>query len=163
MIILITGGSGFIGSNLIKLAISRGHKIINVDAMSYAASKESLKKLENNSNYFFENADIRNRENVDAILAKYIPETIIHLAAESHVDRSIDAPIDFIQTNITGTFNMLEAALNFWNNRGKPDNFRFQHISTDEVFGSLPSDPTILFNEDTPYNPRSPYSASKAS
>ena len=163
MIILITGGSGFIGSNLIKLAISRGHKIINVDAISYAASKESLKKLENNSNYFFENADIRNRENIDAILAKYLPETIIHLAAESHVDRSIDAPIDFIKTNITGTFNMLEAALNFWNNRGKPDNFRFQHISTDEVFGSLPSDPTILFNEDTPYNPRSPYSASKAS
>lgn len=113
-------------------------------------------------NYAFEKVDIRDRAALDACFAKHLPDVVMHLAAESHVDRSIDGPSDFIETNITGTFNMLEAARSYWVSAGKPDSFRFHHISTDEVFGSLPSDPSVQFTEDTSYDPRSPYSASKA-
>ena len=116
-----------------------------------------------NPNYFFEHADIRNRNALDAIFENFKPDAVMHLAAESHVDRSIDGPADFIETNVNGTFNMLEAARSYWQASGKPKTFRFLHISTDEVFGSLPNDPAVQFTEQTPYDPRSPYSASKAS
>ena len=111
----------------------------------------------------FKKADIRNRKSLDTIFAKHKPDMVMHLAAETHVDRSIDEPIDFFETNVTGTFHLLEAAYAYWHASGKPKAFRFHHISTDEVFGSLPNDPSVKFTEDTPYNPRSPYSASKAS
>jgi dTDP-glucose 4,6-dehydratase len=113
--------------------------------------------------YTFEQANIRDRVALERVFATHQPDIVMHLAAESHVDRSIDGPGDFIETNITGTFNMLEAARRYWVEQGRPGGFRFHHISTDEVFGSLPSDPEIIFTEDTPYDPRSPYSASKAS
>jgi len=112
-------------------------------------------------NYAFEQVDIRDRAALEAVFAKHTPDAVMHLAAESHVDRSIDGPADFIETNVNGTFNMLEAARSYWQAHGKPEGFRFHHISTDEVFGSL--GPTGMFTEDTPYDPRSPYSASKAS
>jgi dTDP-glucose 4,6-dehydratase len=163
MKILVTGGAGFIGSAVIRLAIERGHSIVNLDALTYAACLENLAPVADNSRYAFERADIRDRSALDRSFAKHKPDCVMHLAAESHVDRSIDGPSDFIETNIAGTFNMLEAARGYWEENGKPDHFRFHHISTDEVFGSLPSDPDILFTEDTPYDPRSPYSASKAS
>jgi len=115
----------------------------------------------NHPNYAFEQVDIRDREALANVFAKHTPDAVMHLAAESHVDRSIDAPADFIETNITGTFNMLEAARSYWQAQGRPVTFRFHHVSTDEVFGSL--SPTGMFNETTPYDPRSPYSASKAS
>ncbi|TDE32972.1 dTDP-glucose 4,6-dehydratase, partial [Antarcticimicrobium sediminis] len=111
----------------------------------------------------FVQADIRDRAALDAAFAAHQPDAVMHLAAESHVDRSIDGPGDFIETNITGTYNMLEAARAYWIGQGKPQGFRFHHISTDEVYGSLPADPSVKFTEDTPYDPRSPYSASKAS
>jgi len=112
--------------------------------------------------YTFEHADIRDRDALERVFATHQPDIVMHLAAESHVDRSIDGPGDFIETNITGTFNMLEAARKYWTERGAPEDFRFHHISTDEVFGSLPADPAVQFSEATPYDPRSPYSASKA-
>jgi len=136
---------------------------VNVDALTYAACLENVASVSQNSKYFFEHADIRDRNALDTIFAKYQPDRVMHLAAESHVDRSIDGPADFIETNVNGTFNMLEAARTYWQAHGKPETFRFHHISTDEVFGSLPSDPAIQFTEETPYDPRSPYSASKAS
>jgi len=136
---------------------------VNVDALTYAACLENVASVSQNSKYFFEHADIRDRNALDTIFAKYQPDRVMHLAAESHVDRSIDGPADFIETNVNGTFNMLEAARTYWQAHGKPETFRFHHISTDEVFGSLPTDPSIQFTEETPYDPRSPYSASKAS
>jgi dTDP-glucose 4,6-dehydratase len=163
MKILVTGGAGFIGSAVIRLAITQGHDVVNVDAHTYAACLDNVASVADSPLYAFEHADIRDRAALDRIFAAHQPGMVMHLAAESHVDRSIDAPSDFIDTNITGTFNMLEAARKFWEARGKPDGFRFHHISTDEVFGSLPPDPSVLFTEDTPYDPRSPYSASKAS
>ena len=163
MKILVTGGAGFIGSAVVRLAIARGHDVINVDALTYAACLDNVASVADSPHYAFEHADIRDRAALDRIFAAHQPDMVMHLAAESHVDRSIDAPSDFIDTNITGTFNMLEAARKYWQACGKPDIFRFHHISTDEVFGSLPADPTVLFTEDTPYDPRSPYSASKAS
>jgi dTDP-glucose 4,6-dehydratase len=162
MKILITGGSGFIGSALVRLAISRNHKVINVDALTYAACPTSLEEMSNSPNYAFEKADIRDRPALDLIFSKYKHDCVLHLAAESHVDRSIDNPGNFIETNVIGTFNLLQASLNYWRENGCSDAFRFQHVSTDEVFGSLPADPSVKFVEDTPYNPRSPYSASKA-
>ena len=161
MKILITGGAGFIGSAVVRLAIARGHHVVNVDALTYAACLDNVACVADHSNYTFEQTDIRDRPSLDAIFTKHAPDTVMHLAAESHVDRSIDGPADFIQTNINGTFNMLEAARSYWQAQGRPETFRFHHISTDEVFGSLAS--TGLFTEDTPYDPRSPYSASKAS
>ncbi len=161
MKILITGGAGFIGSAVVRLAIARGHSVVNVDALTYAACLENVARVADHPNYVFEQVDIRDRAALDAVFAKHSPDTVMHLAAESHVDRSIDGPADFVETNINGTFNMLEAARHYWQAQGRPHGFRFHHISTDEVFGSL--GPTGLFTEDTPYDPRSPYSASKAS
>lgn len=163
MKLLITGGAGFIGSAVVRQAIVRGHSVVNVDALTYAACLDNVASVADSPNYAFEKADIRDRGALDAIFDKHQPDAVMHLAAESHVDRSIDGPGEFIQTNITGTFNMLEAARGYWTERGKPEEFRFHHISTDEVFGSLPNDPRVKFTEETPYDPRSPYSASKAS
>ena len=161
MKILVTGGAGFIGSSVVRLAISRGASVGNVDAVTYAACLNNVANVANHPNYAFEQVDIRDREALANVFAKHTPDAVMHLAAESHVDRSIDAPADFIETNITGTFNMLEAARSYWQAQGRPVTFRFHHVSTDEVFGSL--SPTGMFNETTPYDPRSPYSASKAS
>jgi dTDP-glucose 4,6-dehydratase len=162
MKILVTGGAGFIGSAVIRRAIGQGHSVVNLDALTYAACLENVASVSDDRCYTFEEADIRDRSALDAILARHLPDAIMHLAAESHVDRSIDGPGNFIETNVMGTFHLLEAARAYWNGRGRPEDFRFHHISTDEVFGSLPPDPTLRFTEDTPYDPRSPYSASKA-
>ncbi|MCH2094013.1 MAG: dTDP-glucose 4,6-dehydratase [Rhodobacteraceae bacterium] len=162
MKLLVTGGAGFIGSAVVRLAVQRGHHVVNVDALTYAACLENVAPVADNPLYAFEQADIRDRSALDAVFDKHRPDAVMHLAAESHVDRSIDGPGDFIETNITGTFNALEAARKYWSETGKPANFRFHHISTDEVFGSLPADPSVQFTEETPYDPRSPYSASKA-
>lgn len=160
MKILITGGAGFIGSAVVRLAIARGHHVVNLDALTYAANLENVAEAAQSDRYAFEQADIRDRAALDRILAKHRPDAIMHLAAESHVDRSIDGPAAFVETNVIGTFNMLEAARAYWKAQGRPDSFRFHHISTDEVFGSLGE--TGQFTETTPYDPRSPYSASKA-
>lgn len=160
MKLLVTGGAGFIGSAVVRLAIAQGHEVVNLDALTYAACLDNVASVSNSKKYAFEQADIRDRAAIDRVLDKHQPDTIMHLAAESHVDRSIDGPGDFIETNITGTYNMLEAARRYWVAQGKPDGFRFHHISTDEVFGSLGA--TGMFTEDTPYDPNSPYSASKA-
>ena len=163
MKLLVTGGAGFIGSTLVLQAIKKGHEVINLDALTYAACLNNLKSVRNYSGYAFEHGDIRNRNFIDNIFLKYLPDSVMHLAAESHVDRSIEAPADFIETNILGTYNMLEAARAYWTEQGNPKNFRFHHISTDEVFGSLPTDLNVKFTEDSYYKPSSPYSASKAS
>jgi dTDP-glucose 4,6-dehydratase len=163
MKILITGGAGFIGSAVVRRAISDGHEVVNLDAMTYAACLDNVVSVADNPAYAFEHADIRDRTALDRIFAQHEPDAIMHLAAESHVDRSIDGPGDFIDTNIIGTYNMLEAARTYWAAQSRPEKFRFHHISTDEVFGSLPPAPEVMFTEDTRYNPRSPYSASKAS
>jgi len=163
MKLLVTGGAGFIGSAVVRLAVSRGHEVVNVDALTYAACLDNVASVSDSPFYAFEQVDIRDRAGLDTVFAKHKPDAVMHLAAESHVDRSIDGPGDFIETNITGTFNMLEAARKYWMESRKPESFRFHHISTDEVFGSLPNDPSVQFTEDTPYDPRSPYSASKAS
>ncbi|MFN7004394.1 MAG: dTDP-glucose 4,6-dehydratase [Roseinatronobacter sp.] len=160
MKLLVTGGAGFIGSAVVRLAVARGHAVVNVDALTYAACLENVASVGNSPLYAFEQADIRDRAALDRIFAQHQPDAVMHLAAESHVDRSIDGPADFISTNIEGTFNMLEAARFYWQAQGKPEGFRFHHISTDEVFGSL--GPDGQFTEETPYDPRSPYSASKA-
>ncbi|MEM6938697.1 MAG: dTDP-glucose 4,6-dehydratase [Pseudomonadota bacterium] len=160
MKILVTGGAGFIGSAVVRLAIARGHDVVNLDALTYAGCLENLSSVADSNHYAFVQADIRDRAAVDQALADHRPDAIMHLAAESHVDRSIDGPGDFVETNITGTYNLLEAARAYWTTRGKPEAFRFHHVSTDEVFGSLGSEG--MFTEDTPYDPRSPYSASKA-
>lgn len=160
MKILVTGGAGFIGSAVVRLAVSRGHEIVNLDALTYAGCLANVASVADSPLYAFEQVDIRNRAALDAVFARHSPDAVMHLAAESHVDRSIDGPGDFVETNITGTYNMLEAARSYWVGAGKPDGFRFHHISTDEVFGSLGAEG--MFTEDTPYDPRSPYSASKA-
>ncbi len=160
MKLLVTGGCGFIGSAVVRLAVARGHRVVNLDALTYAANPANVAMVADSPLYAFEQADIRDRGALDRVFAAHRPEAVMHLAAESHVDRSIDGPGDFIQTNITGTFNLLEAARAHWTRAGKPAGFRFHHISTDEVFGSL--GPTGRFTEETPYDPRSPYSASKA-
>ncbi|MDB2337665.1 dTDP-glucose 4,6-dehydratase [Amylibacter sp.] len=163
MKILVTGGAGFIGSAVTRLAIGRGHTVVNLDALTYAACLENIASVSNHPNYYFEQIDIRSRNDLDIIFRKHKPDAVMHLAAESHVDRSIDDPSVFIETNVTGTFNLLEAARTHWQANGKPESFKFHHISTDEVFGSLSSVPDLKFKENTPYEPRSPYSASKAS
>ncbi|MEM6312413.1 MAG: dTDP-glucose 4,6-dehydratase, partial [Pseudomonadota bacterium] len=160
MKILVTGGAGFIGSAVVRLAIARGHQVVNLDALTYAACLDNVASVANNPNYAFEQADICDRAALDRILTAHQPDAIMHLAAESHVDRSIDGPGTFVQTNVTGTFTLLEAARAYWTTAGKPDGFRFHHVSTDEVFGSLGAEG--MFTEETPYDPRSPYSASKA-
>ncbi|MBB5723621.1 dTDP-glucose 4,6-dehydratase [Loktanella ponticola] len=161
MKLLVTGGAGFIGSAVVRQAIRDGHAVVNLDKLTYAACLENVADVSDHANYTFVQADICDRAALDSILADHQPDAIMHLAAESHVDRSIDGPGEFIITNINGTYTMLEAARAYWEGRGKPDDFRFHHISTDEVFGSLGK--TGMFTEDTSYDPRSPYSASKAS
>ncbi len=163
MKLLVTGGAGFIGSAVVRLAVSRGHEVVNLDALTYAACLDNVAEVAESPLYAFELADIRDRSALDRVFERHAPDAVMHLAAESHVDRSIDGPRDFIETNITGTYNMLEAARKYWDGAGRRGGFRFHHISTDEVFGSLPADPAVQFTEDTPYDPRSPYSASKAS
>ncbi len=161
MKLLVTGGAGFIGSAVVRLAVARGHEVVNLDALTYAACLENVASVSGSPLYTFEQADIRDLPALEAIFQKHQPDAVMHLAAESHVDRSIDGPQAFIETNVMGTYNMLQAALHYWEGRGKPKDFRFHHISTDEVFGSLGA--TGQFTEETPYDPRSPYSASKAS
>ncbi|MFG6535327.1 dTDP-glucose 4,6-dehydratase [Sulfitobacter sp. 1A16787] len=162
MKILVTGGAGFIGSAVVRQAIAAGHSVVNLDALTYAACLENVADVTDSPLYHFERADIRDRAVLERIFAAHKPDVVMHLAAESHVDRSIDGPGAFIETNITGTYNMLEESRAYWIAAGRPESFRFHHISTDEVFGSLPDDPEVKFTEDTPYDPRSPYSASKA-
>ncbi len=162
MKLLITGGAGFIGSAVVRLAMSRGHEVVNLDVLTYAACLDNVAGVADMPEYAFEQADICDRARLDQIFKTHKPDAVMHLAAESHVDRSIDSPGSFIETNITGTYNLLEAARSYWVSEGRPEAFRFHHISTDEVFGSLPADPSIQFTETTPYDPRSPYSASKA-
>ena len=158
---MITGGAGFIGSAVVRNTIKRGYSVINFDALTYAGCLGNVASVSNDSNYRFIHGDIRDRSALDRAFQEHRPSVIMHLAAESHVDRSIDGPKDFIETNIVGTYNLLEAARTYWTSAGKPDWFRLHHISTDEVFGSLSK--TGKFTENTPYDPRSPYSASKAS
>ena len=165
MKILITGGAGFIGSALIRYLINHTeHAVINVDKLTYAGNLDSLADIENNSRYHFEQIDICNRDGIDRLLTHYQPDAIMHLAAESHVDRSIDGPAEFIETNIIGTYTLLEAARSYWASlpTDKKNTFRFHHISTDEVYGDLDR-PEDFFTETTAYAPSSPYSASKAS
>ncbi|SEJ77728.1 dTDP-glucose 4,6-dehydratase [Pseudooceanicola nitratireducens] len=163
MKLLITGGAGFIGSAVVRLAMARGHEVVNLDALTYAACLDNVASVADQPGYVFEQADIRDLPALKRIFAEHQPDAVMHLAAESHVDRSIDGPGAFIETNVMGTYNMLEAAREYWIAQGRPEGFRFHHISTDEVFGSLPADPSVMFTEDTAYDPRSPYSASKAS
>ncbi len=162
MRLMVTGGAGFIGSAVVRQAIADGHEVINVDALTYAANLQNLASVANSNRYAFEEADIRDRAALDAVFARHQPDAVMHLAAESHVDRSIDGPAAFIDTNINGTYTLLEAARAYWGggrDRGGRD-LRFHHISTDEVFGSLGDEGH--FTEATAYSPRSPYSASKA-
>ena len=195
--ILVTGGSGFIGSNLVRLLVEeKGESVINVDKLTYAGNAESLAHLEGNPNYCFEQVDLCDAAALNAVFAKHQPDCVMHLAAESHVDRSIDGPGEFIQTNIVGTYHLLQASLNYWRGlqgaggmehgawsreqgvgsreQGEESSspklqapsptqksFRFLHVSTDEVYGSLAPD-APGFSETTPYDPHSPYSASKA-
>ena len=163
MRILVTGGAGFIGSALIRhLILDTGHSVLNLDKLTYAGNLESLASVDDNPRYQFLQADIADRERVSEALLDFQPDAIMHLAAESHVDRSIDGPAEFIQTNIVGTYQLLEAARAYWQTlpAERRAAFRFHHISTDEVYGTLGE--TGKFTETTPYAPNSPYSASKA-
>jgi dTDP-glucose 4,6-dehydratase len=163
MNLLITGGAGFIGSAVARRAIAHSDdNILVYDKLTYAGNLDSLAPIAQQPRYAFRRADICDRAAVAATLAEFEPDVIMHLAAESHVDRSIDGPAAFIETNLVGTFTMLDAALAYWRAlpKAKAETFRFMHISTDEVFGTL--GPSGLFREDTPYAPNSPYSASKA-
>ncbi len=161
--ILVTGGAGFIASALIRHFIkTTDYQILNLDKLTYAGNLESLSEVSDSGNYQFVQGDICDFELVTSLFSDFQPDAIMHLAAESHVDRSIDGPAEFIQTNIVGTYNLLNCAKNYWQNlsKDKQSAFRFQHISTDEVYGSLGD--SGLFEESTSYDPRSPYSASKA-
>ena len=181
MRILVTGGAGFIGSNLVHLLVSKGHQVLNIDKLTYAGNPRSLADLEGNPNHQLLQADICDAEAMRKAFADFRPDWVMHLAAESHVDRSIDGPGEFIQTNILGTYVLLQTALDYWRGMGGQkseagdqrsevggqrseeiaSSFRFLHVSTDEVYGSLGEQG--LFTETTPYDPHSPYSASKAS
>ncbi|WP_065237431.1 dTDP-glucose 4,6-dehydratase [Gallibacterium genomosp. 3] len=166
MKILITGGSGFIGSAVVRYIINfTTHQVINLDKLTYAANPLALSNVQNNPRYFFEQVDICDRLAVDHIFQKYQPDAVMHLAAESHVDRSISGSAKFIQTNIIGTYTLLESTRCYWEKLpiSKQEKFRFHHISTDEVYGDLEIESELLFTEHSPYAPSSPYSASKAS
>jgi len=172
MKLLVTGGAGFIGSAVIRHIInSTTNEVVNLDKLTYAGNLESLAEVSNSARYCFEQVDICNRAEVDRVLAQHQPDAIMHLAAESHVDRSIDGPADFIKTNIVGTYTLLEATRQYWQTMGadRKAQFRFHHISTDEVYGDLPHPSETanahqhMFTEATAYAPSSPYSASKAS
>ena len=160
MKLLITGGAGFIGSAVVRLAIAQGHEVVVLDALTYAACLDNLAPVSGSDKYRFVEGDICDRALLDQVLGDHRPEAVMHLAAESHVDRSIDGPGAFIETNITGTYTLLEAARCYWRDSSKSDSFRFHHISTDEVFGSLGK--KGYFTEETSYAPNSPYAASKA-
>lgn len=165
MKILVTGGAGFIGSALVRHLIQNtSYQVLILDKLTYAGNLASLKDVSGSERYSFDQADICDREALDRILSQFQPDAVMHLAAESHVDRSIDGPAAFVETNVVGTYTLLEACRAFWSGLEgtKRDAFRFHHISTDEVFGDLEG-PDSLFTEDTPYAPSSPYSASKAS
>lgn len=159
---LVTGGAGFIGGNFVLANAGQTARIINLDALTYAGNPETLATLKGSSHYRLVHGDIADRALVSAVLAQYQPQAIVHFAAESHVDRSIDGPAAFVQTNVVGTLNLLEAALAFWRGLAEPDRaeFRFLQVSTDEVYGSLGD--SGKFTETTAYAPNSPYSASKA-
>jgi len=162
--IIVTGGAGFIGSAVIRQYMQETeHEVVNLDALTYAGNLESLEQVSDNPRYHFEHVDIRNIDEVKRVFEQHQPDAIMHLAAESHVDRSIDGPADFIQTNIVGTCNILDVTKKYWDNLTgqKKDGFRFHHVSTDEVYGDLGE--TGFFTEKTAYEPSSPYSASKAS
>lgn len=162
MKILVTGGAGFIGSNLARYLIQRtDSEVVCLDKLTYAGNLRSLDDVAEHPGYAFERVDITDAEEVRRVLREHRPDAVMHLAAESHVDRSIDGPGEFIQTNVVGSFNMLQAALGYWNEQGKPEAFRFLHVSTDEVYGSLGFEDEP-FSETTRYDPHSPYSASKA-
>lgn len=161
--LLVTGGAGFIGSNFVLRAVASGHTVINLDALTYAGNLENLASLKGDARYRFVQGDIADAALIPQLLAQYQPDAIVHFAAESHVDRSILGPEVFLKTNVFGTFNLLQAALEHWRSLGAEakESFRFLHVSTDEVYGSLaPTDDA--FREDTPFQPNSPYSASKA-
>ena len=163
MRLLITGGAGFIGSTTVHRAVAAGHEVVNLDALTYAANPENLSALEASERYRFVRADLRDADAVQQAVLEARPDAILHLAAESHVDRSIDGPGDFIATNVTGSFNLLQAALGYWRSLEEAEKarFRFIHVSTDEVYGALgPEDPP--FTEQNRYAPNSPYAASKA-
>src|ERR1051326_5118085 len=159
--LIITGGAGFIGSHVIRLLVNKypHYKIINLDALTYAGNLENIKDIEDAENYYFEKVNILESSEIEKIFNKYQPDGIIHLAAESHVDRSILSPLDFVYTNVIGTVNLLNASKKLWNKNY--DGKLFYHVSTDEVYGALGE--TGFFTEETPYAPNSPYSASKAS
>jgi len=164
MRVIVTGGAGFIGSALVRhLVLENGFDVLNVDALTYAGNLASLTAVDGKPNYRFLQADICDRAAMEEAFKEFGPDRVMHLAAESHVDRSITGAADFIQTNVIGTFTLLETARGYWSglSGGQKDAFRFLHVSTDEVYGSLGDDG--LFCEDTPYDPSSPYSASKAS
>ena len=163
--ILVTGGAGFIGSAVIRYLINEtNNNVLNIDKLTYAGNLESLETVSNNPRYQFLHADICDKSAMTKAFQDFQPNIVMHLAAESHVDRSIDGPMDFIQTNIIGTYNLLEVARNYWQNltEDKKTSFKFHHISTDEVYGDLEGTQD-LFTEETSYSPSSPYSASKAS
>ena len=159
--IIITGGAGFIGNHVVRLFVNKypSYRIVNLDALTYAGNLENLRDVEDKPNYFFERANILDKDAIERVFVLYAPDAVIHLAAESHVDRSIHSPMDFVYTNVIGTVNLLNTAKHFWNNDF--DNKLFYHISTDEVYGALGE--TGFFTEETSYAPNSPYSASKAS
>lgn len=160
--LLVTGGAGFIGSAVVRQLINHSdYHVVNIDKLTYAGNLESLKEIGDNPRYTFEHVDIADKENISRIFKQYQPVGILHLAAESHVDRSISGPGEFIITNIVGSYNLLECAREYYNSLADQTQFKFVHISTDEVFGSLGD--SGYFREDTAYDPRSPYSASKAS
>lgn len=160
MRLIVTGGAGFIGSAVVRLAVREGHDVLNIDALSYASSLANIAEVAGSTRHRFAHADIRDAEAMRALFRDYRPDGVIHLAAETHVDRSIDAPRVFVETNVVGTLNLLEAARAFWLDAGSPARFRFLHVSTDEVFGALDADGK--FTETSPYAPNSPYAASKA-
>jgi len=160
----VTGGAGFIGSAVIRELINQNHsKVVNIDKLTYAGNLDSLAEVSDSQNFFYEQIDICDSHALSQVFAKHRPSSVMHLAAESHVDRSIDGPADFIDTNIVGTFNLLEAARHYYESleEEKREQFRFHHISTDEVYGDIEGTED-LFTEQTPYSPSSPYSASKA-
>jgi dTDP-glucose 4,6-dehydratase len=162
-VLIVTGGAGFIGSNFVLEGVRRGYKIVNLDALTYAGNLDNLASIEGNPAHLFVRGSILDGALIGNLLTSHQPDAIVHFAAESHVDRSIVGPAAFVQTNVTGTFTMLEAALQHWRSLPgtKQDTFRFHHVSTDEVYGSLgPHEPA--FHEETPYRPNSPYAASKA-